>query len=96
MKLCLKIFLAPVVAALAVLVWLSGLGLRCSAWVFGIAGSVFGVLGLAVLLLDNTANGIIVLVFAFLISPVGVPMLGAWLLGQLQRLRYFILDTIYE
>ena len=40
-------------------------------------------------------NGIILLVFAFLISPVGLPMIAAWLLGKIQGLRYFIQNKIY-
>lgn len=95
MRLLMKILLAPVIAALAILVWLCALMLRLSAWIFGIAGTVFGILGLAILFLDSVTNGIIVLVFAFLISPVGLPMLAAWMLGQMQRLRYFIQDTVY-
>ena len=95
MKFLLKILFAPVIAVLAVLIWLCGLTLRLSAWIFGILGTVFGILGLAILILDNATNGIIVLVFAFLISPLGLPMLAAWLIGQMQRFRYFVQDTIY-
>ena len=53
------------------------------------------ILGFAILLLDSVTNGIIVLVIAFLISPVGLPMLAAWLIGQMQRFRYFVQDAIY-
>ena len=65
------------------------------AWVFGIASTILGILGLAVLLLDNAANGVIILVIAFLVSPIGLPMLAAWMLGQIQRFRYFIQDAVY-
>ena len=95
MKPLMKILLAPVIAALAVMVWLCALLLRLSAWAFGIAGTVFGILGLAVLLLDSVTNGFIILVFAFLVSPIGLPMLAAWAIGQMQKLRYFIRDTVY-
>ena len=63
--------------------------------IFGILGTIFGILGLAVLLLDNVTNGIIILIFAFLVSPVGLPMMAAWLIGQMQRFRYFVQDAIY-
>ena len=52
-------------------------------------------LGLAILLLDSIINGIIVLVIAFLVSPIGLPMLAAWTIGQMQRFRYFVQDAIY-
>lgn len=95
MKFMLKIVFAPVNAVLAITIWMLALMLRLSAWVFGILGTVFGILGLAILLLDNVTNGIIVLVMAFLISPMGLPMLAAWLIGQMQRFRYFVQDAVY-
>lgn len=95
MKFVLKILFAPVIAALVVLVSALALILNLSAWVFGIASTILGILGLAVLLLDNVANGVIILVIAFLVSPIGLPMLAAWMLGQIQRFRYFIQDAVY-
>lgn len=95
MKFVLKILFAPVIAVLVVLVSALALILNLSAWVFGIASTILGILGLAVLLLDNAANGGIILVIAFLVSPIGLPMLAAWMLGQIQRFRYFIQDAVY-
>ena len=95
MKFVLKILFAPVIAVLEVLVSALALILNLSAWVFGIASTILGILGLAVLLLDNVVNGVIILVIAFLVSPIGLPMLAAWMLGQIQRFRYFIQDAVY-
>lgn len=95
MKIILKILFAPVVAALAIFVYLFVAIVGMSAWIFGLAGTILGILGLFILILDNATNGIIVLVFAFLVSPYGLPMLAVWLVGQLQRLRYFIQDAVY-
>lgn len=95
MKFVLKILFAPVIAALVVLVSALALILNLSAWVFGIASTILGILGLAVLLLDNVVNGVIILVIAFLVSPIGLPMLAEWMLGQIQRFRYFIQDAVY-
>ena len=38
---------------------------------------------------------IILLVIAFLVSPVGLPMAAAWLVGKVQDLRYVIQDAVY-
>ena len=95
MKFVLKILFAPVIAVLVVLVSALALILNLSAWVFGIASTILGILGLAVLLLDNVVNGVIILVIAFLVSPIGLPMLAAWMIGQIQRFRYFIQDAVY-
>ena len=95
MKFLLKILFAPVIVILTLTIWLFALVLRLSAWVFGIIGTILGLLGLAILLLDSVTNGIIVLVIAFLVSPIGLPMLAAWTIGQMQRFRYFVQDAIY-
>ena len=95
MKFLLKILFAPVIVILTLIIWTFALILRLSAWVFGIIGTILGLLGLAILLLDSVTNGIIVLVIAFLVSPIGLPMLAAWTIGQMQRFRYFVQDAIY-
>lgn len=95
MKFILKILIAPVIAILVVFIWLCALLLKMSAWVFGIVSTILGLLGLAVLFLDSTTNGIIILVIAFLVSPVGLPMIAAWVIGQMQRFRYFVQDAVY-
>ena len=84
-----------VIVILTLIIWTFALTMRLSPWVFGIIGTIFGLLGLTILLLDSVTNGIIVLVFAFLVSPVGLPMLAAWTIGQMQRFRYFVQDAVY-
>ena len=95
MKVLLKILFAPVIAFFALVIWLCGILLSMSAWIFGILGTLLGILGLMILLFDSMTNGAIVLIFAFLVSPVGVPMIAAWMIGQMQKLRYFVQGAIY-
>ena len=95
MRILLKILFAPAIALLALFVWLCMGLLYCSSFVFGIAGSVIALLGLAVLITYSVTNGIILLVIAFLVSPMGLPMAAAWLLSKVQDLRYWIQDSIY-
>ena len=95
MKFILKILFAPIVAILAIIAWVCGLTLSMSAWVFGIISTILGILGLTVLLLDSVTNGIIILVIAYLVSPVGLPMLAAWMIGKLKKLRYFLQSAVY-
>lgn len=95
MKFLLKILFAPIIVILTLIIWTFALILRLSAWVFGIIGTILGLLGLAILLLDSVTNGIIVLVIAFLVSPIGLPMLAAWTIWQMQRFRYFVQDAVY-
>lgn len=85
----------PVVLALALFIWICFRLLSCAAFLFGLDGAVVGLLGLAVLLTYSVQDGIILLMIAFLVSPVGLPMGAAWLLGKLQDLRYAIQDRVY-
>lgn len=95
MKVILKILFAPVVTVLTLAVWLSSLVLRMSAWVFGFLCTMLGIFGVAVLVLDSVRNGVIVLVIAFAVSPIGLPMLAVWTVGQVQKLRWFVIDRVY-
>lgn len=94
MKLLLKIVAAPMVVVLTVFVWLCALMLHISAFVFGLAGTVVGLLGLAVLVTYSLKNGMILLVIAFLISPLGLPMLAVRALGLLQDVNFTLRDFI--
>jgi hypothetical protein len=95
MRVLLKILAAPLVAVLAIIIWIFAFLLSLSSVVFGIAGTLLGICGVIVIFTISVTNGIIVLAIAFLVSPFGLPMLAAWLLGQLQRLRYAVQDRIY-
>ena len=95
MRFLLKVLAAPIVAALTVFVWLCVWALYCVTMVTGLAGWVIGFLGVAVLLTYSVQNGVILLVIAFLLSPLGLPSAALWLLGKVQDLRYFIQDSVY-
>lgn len=95
MKWILKILAAPVLVLLTLFVTISGFLLKTSAYVFGVLGTICGLLGVIVLLTGAITNGIIILIIAFIISPLGLPMLAALMLGLLQNLRYKIQDAVY-
>ena len=96
MRFLLKILFAPIIAALAIVIWFFAFLLSLSSVIFGIAGGVLGFFGVVMLFADSLKNGVIMLILAFLVSPYGLPMLAAWLLGQLQKLRYAVQDRIYD
>ena len=96
MRILLKILAAPLVVALTLFVWICTILLYCTGMVLGLAALVVAVLVVAVLLTYSPQNGIILLVIAFLISPMGLPTAAAWLLGKVQDLRYAIQDKIYR
>ena len=95
MRLLWKLLAAPVVLSLTVFVWLCMGVLYLSSFVLGLISTIVGLLGLAVLVTYSVQNGIILLVIAFLVSPMGLPMAAAWLVGKVQNLRYAIQDAVY-
>lgn len=80
----LKILFAPVSLALTLFTWLCAGLISCSTFVFKLASALLSLLAVAVLITYSVKNGIILLLIAFLISPLGLPMLAVWLLGKLQ------------
>ena len=81
MRLILKILAAPLVAALTLFVWICTILLYCTGMVLGLAALVVALLGVAVLVTYSLQNGIILLVIAFLISPMGLPTASYLLIG---------------
>ena len=96
MKILLKIICAPIIAALAIFVWLTATLIQVSAVVMNFIAIAVALGAVCVLLDGRTANGIAGLIAAFLLTPFGLPMLSVMLLGLVQRLRYWIQDSVYR
>lgn len=92
----LKIVFAPVSLALTLFTWLCAGLISCSAFVFKLASALLSLLAVAVLITYSVKNGIILLVIALLISPLGLPMLAVWLLGKLQGANAAMKTFLYE
>ena len=86
---------APVSLALPLFTWLCAGLISCSAFVFKLASALLSLLAVAVLITYSVKNGIILLVIALLISPLGLPMLAVWLLGKLQSATAAVKNFLY-
>ena len=95
MRFLLKVLAAPVLLVLVVIVWLCSALLFCSAYVLGLAGILLGIVGVAALILHSVRYGLLLLLTAFLVSPLGLPMAAALVLARLQDLRYAIQDRVF-
>ena len=60
-----------------------------------ILANIIALLGIAVLITYSPQNGLILLLMAFLIGPMGLPLAAIWLLGKVQALTYTIQDRVY-
>ena len=76
-------------------VWLCMGLIYISGLVLGLLSTVIALLGVAVLITYSPQNGAILLVMAFLISPMGLPLAAIWLLGKVQSLKFAIQDWVY-
>lgn len=95
MKILLKILLAPVTMLVSLFIWLCAGLISCSAFVFKIASALLSALAVAVMIAYSVKNGAILLVLAFLISPMGLPMLAVWILGKLQGVNAAMKNFIH-
>ena len=91
LKCLLMIVTAPVILVLTLFVWLCTGLIYISGLVLGLLSTVIALLGVAVLITYSPQNGAILLVMAFLISPMGC----RWLLGKVQSLKFAIQDWVY-
>ena len=95
LKCLLMIVTAPVVLVLTLFVWRCTGLIYISGLVLGLLSTVIALLGVAVLITYSPQNGVILLVMAFLISPMGLPLAAICLLGKVQNLKFAIQDWVY-
>ena len=93
MKLIFKILTVPVTLAIDLFSLICIGIISCSAMLLRLVSGIIGILGIAVLVTYSPKNVLILLTIAYLVSPMGVPMIAVWLLGGLQSisrtLKYF-------
>ncbi len=94
MKTFLRILVAPVTFVISLLIWLCAALISRSALLFQIASAVIGLFAVIVLLTTSVKNGLILLVIAIAVSPVGLPLLAAKLLRGLQRVNMIIKEQV--
>lgn len=85
MKAILKVLTFPIVLILDLFTWICVGLISCSAILFKLASAILAILAVAVLITYSVQNGLILLTLAFLVSPLGLPMIAVWLLGGLQK-----------
>lgn len=86
MKAILKVLTFPIVLILDLFTWICVGLISCSAILFKLASALLTILAVAVLITYSVQNGLILLTLAFLVSPLGLPMIAVWLLGGLQKI----------
>ncbi len=96
MKTVLRILITPITLMISLLVWLCAALISRTVFLWQIAGAVLGLLAVIVLFTTSVKNGLILLGFALAVSPIGLPMLAAKLLGGLQRANMALKELLHN
>lgn len=86
MKTLLKIILFPITLALNILLGLSKFVLVFGGGLLGVLSFLFFILGIGIIIVASFSQAIPAFIFGYLISPWGLPMIGAWVIA---RVEYF-------
>lgn len=84
MKIVLKLLTAPITLVFDLTTWIIMGLISCSTVLLGLVSGIVSLLAVAVLVTYSVKNGLILLTVAFLVSPMGIPMLAVKLFGILQ------------
>ena len=95
-KVSLGILLGPVVLALKLLVLFLTFVMAVSSTVLGIVSAFLGLLAVLTCFALSWQNGLGMLVVAWLVSPLGIPLAAAWALGRLEKLEDWLVERVYH
>ena len=89
MKVLLRLLTLPVRMIITVFIWICALLIRISGKLLGLISGLLVLLGLAVLTY-STKNALIVFALAFIVSPMGLPMVAVGMLSLLNEAKRFL------
>ena len=92
-----KVILLPVVGILSVLILFFRFVLAMSGAILGIASGLAFFIGAVLFIAPVTTrwNGVIVIFIAFLISPLGLPLLVEWLIERFDDLNWNLKQFVF-
>ena len=89
MRIIAKILAIPFILALTLVVAALSFLAALGGWLFSVAASILGLMGLLTLVMGWGAYaGIGLLVMAFLVSPYGIPAVADWFIDLLDSLNF--------
>ena len=94
MKILLKILMIPITLIVSLFIWLCAGLISCSTFAFKIASGLLSILAVAVMITYSVMNGAILLFIAFLISPLGLPLLAVKMLGGLNSINIALKNLV--
>ena len=95
-KMLLGILLVPAVLALKLLILFLTFVMAVSSTVLGIASALLGLLAVLTCFALSWQNGLGMLVVAWLVSPLGIPLVAVWALDGLEKLEGWLVARVYH
>lgn len=95
-KMLLGILLGPVVLALKLLNLFLMFVMAVSSTVLGIVSALLGLLAVLVWFALSWQNGLGMLIVAWLVSPLGIPLAAVSVLDGLEKLEDWLVERIYH
>ena len=95
-KVLLGILLVPAVLALKLLILFLTFVMAVSSTVLGIVSALLGLLAVLTCFVLSWQNGLGMLIVAWLVSPLGIPLAAAWALGGLEKLEDWVVERVYH
>ena len=95
-KVLLRILLVPVVLALKLLNLFLMFVMAVSSTVLGIVSALLGLLAVLTCFALSWQNGLGMLIVAWLVSPLGIPLVAVWALGGLEKLEGWVVERVYH
>ena len=92
----LGILLVPAVLALKLLILFLTFVMAVSSTVLGIVSALLGLLAVLTCFALSWQNGLGMLIVAWLVSPLGIPLVAAWALGGLEKLEDWVVERVYH
>lgn len=90
-----RVVCLPILLALKLLTWLCMAVLCMSEWIFSLLATVLLIVGVVGIFLLSVPHGIVMIVIAALISPLGLPMLAVKLVCMLDSITIFLKKRVY-
>ena len=95
-KVLLGILLGPVVLALKLLNLFLMFVMAASSTVLGIVSTFLGLHAMLTCFALSWQNGLGMLIVAWLVSPLGIPLAAAWALDGLEKLEGWVVERVYH
>ena len=97
MRFILKIFAAPIVVVLTILVAVLSFLLSMATWILNILALFFFICGIFAWAIAHEAKeGISMIITAFVLSPFGLPAVAGWLVDKLDTLNYNLKEFMWS